>query len=222
MHGMEHRILKNKKNILFGCFFCFCVVGIIKFYMLHVFVICPCEINSDKIGIIDECLFNIPDNVEYHAIEMRKNTCKTHGDNLIEFLKKIGYHKRVFYFGASVDGKIGVENIVHGLEWMKKKGVTKVNISLSSKIYDKKLDEWISQNRDIKVFASYNNLTNTAADYPAMYKAVIGSGCDYRINYKCNDKKYRSNNIVILGNEVIIDKYIGNSYLSVLTMIEME
>ena len=80
------------------------------------------------------------------------------------------------------------------------------------------MEEWIALHRNqIQVYASYNNLKNSY-DYPAMYSHVIGSGSE-NIEYKECDKKYRGNVVVFLPKMKV---YSGNSFLSLITMLESE
>ena len=52
-----------------------------------------------------------------------------------------------------------------------------------------------------------------------MYKGVIASGCDdRRVTYKSTDKCYYNNNVV-LSND-LFNVYRGNSYLSLLTLLQ--
>lgn len=102
---------------------------------------------------------------------------------------------------------------------MKNRGVKKINISLSSKIYSDDLQNWVSEHQDIKIFASYNNKINTY-DYPAMYEGVVASG-KYNdvIKFKENDVKYNSMDIIGIFS---LKKYSGNSFLSLISMFENE
>ena len=100
---------------------------------------------------------------------------------------------------------------------MKEYGVNRINISLSSKVYSTQLQEWIDNNPDIIVYASYNNKVNTF-DYPAMYENVIASGeKNSKIEFKKNDVKYKSKKIISIRNKQL---YNGNSYLSLISMFE--
>lgn len=84
---------------------------------------------------------------------------------------------------------------------------------------DKDIQRWIQDNKgSIQVYAGYNNNINTISDYPAMYREVIGSGFDDRIEYKECDRKYRSNKILIISDK--ISYKIGNSYLSLISMLK--
>lgn len=66
---------------------------------------------------------------------------------------------------------------------MLKNNVYYVNISLSSKKYSEKLENWILEHPNVKIYCSYNNQENTF-DYPALYEMTIASGSSKKINYK--------------------------------------
>ena len=124
---------------------------------------------------------------------------------------------KILYYNANYGGKISTESIIDGLDELKEYGVNRINISLSSKVYSTQLQEWIDNNPDIIVYASYNNKVNTF-DYPAMYENVIASGeKNSKIEFKKNDVKYKSKKIISIRNKQL---YNGNSYLSLISMFE--
>ena len=100
---------------------------------------------------------------------------------------------------------------------MKKNDVKYVNISLSSKKKCKKIQKWINNNKEVKVYCCYNNKLNSI-DYPAMCKNVIASGSLSKVKYKECDKKYRSQEIILLSWKKI-EKFKGNSFLSLETIL---
>lgn len=181
------------------------------------FVIIKGTNSNDRIGIIDTNLSQKSNMITYSNNTKFNGSEETHGDKLIEFIKKCQKTYDLYYYDATDnDGNIKTQKIIEGLEWMQSNSVKRVNISLSNKVKHKDLETWIDNHNDIKVFVSYNNKYNSF-DYPAMYENVIASGCDNRINYKAIDYKYKSNKIIIWPN--IIKVYTGNSYLSVLSML---
>ncbi len=139
------------------------------------------------------------------------------GDHMIDFANICNSKKNIYYFDASINGEISTESIIEGLEWMIENSVSKVNLSLSSKIYSEQLNQWINDHKDdIEIYASYNNNINSY-DYPAMYSNVVASGKKSPIKFKDIDYSYASSNIIYIGSGVKL--YEGNSYLSVLTLI---
>ena len=99
---------------------------------------------------------------------------------------------------------------------MKEKGIKRINLSVSTCVYNQEIASWIKNNQDIQIYASYSNLKNSI-DYPAMYEDVVGSGFWEKIPYKENDVVYESNEIIICNHK--IRYYNGTSYLSLYTMI---
>lgn len=164
------------------------------------------------IGIIDGSYTKQYKNVVYNT-NPKEELTETHGDNMIDFAKKLSDNVEIYYYDATnIEGKIDSNNIVLGLEYMKDKNINVINISLSSKKYSSEIENWIKSNPEIKVYASYNNLANTF-DYPAMYGETIGVGKrNANISYKERDKVYFNNRIIILPN--LFKVYEGNSYLS--------
>ena len=170
----------------------------------------------DVVGVIDDSLYLEPsNNVIYNGDIIDDG--ESHGAEILEYLKDIGYSNSIFYYSAERDGIIESNSIVEGLNWMKQNKVKRINISLSSKKKSNDVEEWILKNSDIIVFCSYNNQINTY-DYPAMLDGTISSGVNDGINYKENDVKYKSNRIIIINNG--IKYYEGNSFLSIKTMLD--
>lgn len=142
---------------------------------------------------------------------------KTHGDEMVQFAKEYAPEIEIYYYNAtSSDGKIHSENILSALEWMKENNIKYVNISLSSARYNRQIEEWINNNKDIIIYSSYNNLEQSA-DYPSMYDNVIASGIKNRIPKKDIDLIYKSNKIKLKHN--LSKTYQGNSYLSIYSTI---
>ena len=96
--------------------------------------------------------------------------------------------------------------------------IREVNISLSSKENNADLDKWISEHKsEIKIYASFNNLKNSY-DYPAMLPGVVASGVN-PLEYKEGDILYKKNRFIFLPS---FKKFEGNSFLSLVSMIEDE
>lgn len=169
-------------------------------------------------GIIDARVSNSHENVVFNK-DHNESDSTSHGDMMIHFAQDICENLKIQYYDASDnEGNINTNAIIDGLEWMISNKVDRVNISLSTKTYSRELESWINEHyNDIKIYASYNNLINTK-DYPAMYDHVIGSGTDNRIVYKKEDLKYLSNDIKLFYD--INKEYIGNSYLSIYSMLK--
>lgn len=179
------------------------------------------ELSCEKIGIIDGVSNLDVEGVNFSESNRSKSSnSSTHGDYMIRFVKQINPNINIYYFDATDnDGKISLNKILEGLEWMKANNISRVNMSLSTTSNEEELQKWISRNQEeITIYASYNNLVNSL-DYPAMYKGVIASGCDdRRVTYKSTDKCYYNNNVV-LSND-LFNVYRGNSYLSLLTLLQ--
>jgi len=167
--------------------------------------------NECTIGIIDGRYTEKLDGVVYNTMP-KEEAEKTHGDNMTEFAKNLAKNTKIYYYDATdQDGKVDTNNLLLGLEYMKKNDVTVINISLSSKKYSSEVQAWINNNPEIKVYASYNNLVNSI-DYPAMYNNVIGCGKREKIQYKDIDHIYSNNKTIIFPDFASV--YEGNSYLS--------
>lgn len=175
---------------------------------------------QNNYGIIDSSLSikHRDSRIIYHELVDFTSKQITHGDALLDFSKYISNTSEIYYYDAFAEkGGITSASIISGLNWMLDNNVKKVNISLSTAIFSADLRDWIKENHEeIKIYASYNNKLNTC-DYPAMYEYVIGSGSNDKINFKDIDRKY-INNAVILSNH-LGEKYVGNSYLSILTLV---
>lgn len=166
------------------------------------------------IGIIDDSLCKKYNNVIYEG-ELIEDK-KSHGQDILEYIENIGYVNDIYYFSTEKNNTINSKSIIEGLEWMKAQGIKRINISLSSKKKSKNLVEWIANNSDVKIFCSYNNKINTY-DYPAMIDGTISSGFNKKNNYKKSDIIYKSNHIIVFNNRFYY--YQGNSYLSIITML---
>lgn len=215
-------MINRKKIFLITISIIILITIVYVLYLNNIFIITEYEIKCTEknIGIIDTYLTNEYDNLIYEKYTNNNiSNDMTHGDSIVQFIKDINYTGNIYYYSAWNGEKITADALIEGLEWMKKNGIKKVNISLSSSKFSKNLKNWIITNKDVlRVYASYNNNLNTVADYPAMYDYVLASGCDSRIPYKDNDIKYRSNKIIILSR-MKLKFYQGNSYLSPLSMI---
>lgn len=173
---------------------------------------------EESVGIIDGNITTFYDNVSYFENRMLFDGSETHGDKMIDFALKIQKNLDLYYFDATNElGVIDTNSIIKGLDWMLENSVTRVNISLSSKTYSMELAEWISNHDEIMVFASYNNRMNTN-DFPAMYEGVYGSGSNSKVTYKSIDIQYSNNRIMICSAPLGL--YNGNSYLSILSMLQ--
>lgn len=96
---------------------------------------------------------------------------------MLDFIEKVSDVSIAYFDACDEFGKINTERIITGLEWMKENDIKYVNISLSGNRYSEELENWLEDNPDIHVYASYNNNKNSF-DYPAMYDGVIGSSVD--------------------------------------------
>lgn len=210
-------IAKYKKRKLFIAIIVVLITMLILAFYCNIVVKTDCK---TAIGIIDTDLTKCYDNIIYSSENIIAANKKTHGDLLLQFLENCQDNLQIYYFNACYDNKkINSKKIIEGLEWMSQHNVKRVNISLSSKRQNDELREWLLVHKDIKIFASYNNRLNSA-DYPAMYNTVIGSGSDNRIKYKSIDIGYKSDKIITLHKG--IHYYKGNSFLSVLSMLEYD
>lgn len=193
------------------------LIAIIMVFVYHNIIIVTegdyFDINS--IGIIDDSLCVAQyDNIIYMG-ELNDDG-QSHGAEILDYLKDIGYNNSIFYYSAEKNGVIDSESILEGLSWMKQVGVERINISLSSKRRNINIEEWILANPEITVFCSYNNKINTF-DFPAKYFGTVSSGANNNMDYKENDVKYRSNRIIVINKRVRY--YKGNSFLSITTML---
>lgn len=211
-----------KKKLFVSFSVIFFLVLIISVYLTNEYVLILGYDYNGKIGIVDTNLNNTYDNLIIHESEYEDSEYKeTHGDELISFLKSIGYNDGIYYYEAvNENGKIQTENIIAGLNWMKENNVQRVNISLSSKYKNDELESWIEENSDITVYCSYNNKLNSLADYPSMYSDVVASGSNKKIKYKDIDIHYLSNKIIVLNKD--LEFFEGNSFLSLYTMLKEE
>ena len=211
---------KEKSNIIMGLGIIFLIIFITAYVLIFQYKLVFKVTNNKEIGIIEGEYSYVYDNVEYNTEPNYKAKELTHGDKMLQFLNNISNNLKVYYYDASSsDRKIDTDNILAGLEYLKEKNIKTINISLSSKVYSADLEKWIKENPDIKIFASYNNLTNSV-DYPAMYENVYGSGKKADIKYKDIDYTYYTNKVIIFPQ--IFKVYEGNSYLSLYNAIIKE
>ncbi len=90
-----------------------------------------------------------------------------------------------------------------------------VNINLSSKYYSKNLEDFINKNKDkLIIVSSASNLRNTL-DYPSMYDNISSVGVKNNTNEKYLKIGYRTNKILILGKNLSVNYYNGNSFLAI-------
>lgn len=89
---------------------------------------------------------------------------------------------------------------------------------MSSKHKDKSIQDWITKNKNIRIYASYSNNENSFADYPAMYENVIGVGSSTYMTYKGNDIIYQSKRLICFYN-MNLSYYEGNSFLSLYSVL---
>lgn len=176
------------------------------------------NICNEYYGIIDTDLSCKYKNLLYSDTCSFNSELETHGDEMIKFVKKIKHDIKIAYYDAYTDrGNITTDSIINGLEWMKTNNVKNVNLSLSTSVYNKRLSDWIKDNKDyITIYASYSNKVNSL-DYPAMYNFVVGSDYEKAITHKNIDYIYKTN-VVIIDSE----KFVGNSYLSIISMLNRE
>lgn len=185
----------------------------------YIIMLTKTDLNGEIYGIIDDSLTTEIENVTYINYDNSNRKNESHGEKLCRFANDNYKNFEIYYYNAEINGQISSENIIYGLDELKDRGVNKINISLSSKIYSDGLQNWISEHKDIKIFASYNNKINTY-DYPAMYEGVVASG-KYNdvIKFKECDVKYNSMNIIGINS---LKKYSGNSFLSLVSMFKNE
>lgn len=189
---------------------------VVAVWFNFVFILAPSEIEGVSIGMIDFDICGSYENIICNVDE--KSEVLTHGDFMLDFLDKNNFEGTVYYFDASDStGKISTKRIIEGLEWMDENDVKSVSISLSSSYYDAEFEKWLEEHQHMSIYASYNNRENSS-DYPAMYASVIASGKRSDIQYKDNDRIYRSNKIVVLNKGVYY--YEGNSFLAIRSMLD--
>ena len=208
----------KKKNCIIAIFVILTLLVLTTLFIKGQYVFAKKVQYHDNFGIIDTYLGKTYESIEYYSNYILEAPEETHGDQLINFVQGMAYEGLVFYYAAvTSEGIIETDEIIKGLEWMLAAKVKRVNISLSSKIYSKELDDWIQNHPQIKIYSSYNNLYNSITDYPALYDNVIASGCDRRIDYRVQDHRYKNNNIIVFSGG--IKKYKGNSFLSLYSLL---
>lgn len=194
-------------------------VGIILILLNHLLIIKYSKesLKDEKYGVIDGRITKLYNDFKYFNNRVVNEKEETHGDYMCKFIYNLYKDYNIYYYNAELEGKITEDSIISGLEWMKEKGIRKVNISLSTKKYSDKLENWIKENNNlVTVFASYSNEKNTY-DYPAMYKYVVGTTGIAGSPIKDNDIEYSSNYIIDMVN---FEYYKGNSYLSLISMFQ--
>lgn len=215
---MKVKISKKIIWVVIGSLLIMSLCGVLYLNFMCVNIEKSEELSNVKIGIIDEGL-----NQEYKNVILSSNQisdnykAKTHGDKMIEFVHAVNPNIKIYYFDArDKQGKISTERVLEGLKWMENENIKYVNLSLSTKKREETLQEWLN-NTELKVYSSYNNLLNSL-DYPSMYENVIASGCDNsKIKYKDMDVCYANNKVIVNYN--IFRTYEGNSYLSLVTLL---
>ncbi len=215
---MPYDLNKGKKFIKNILLFFVVSIFIIILSKLPIIFYSQQSLDNNKFGIIDGNVSKMYNNISYINIDTDNCNKKTHGDYLCEFINNIYKDYHIYYYNAEINGYISDEGLLNALNWMKKKGITKINISLSSKIYSSNIQQWILNNKSsINIFASYSNKSNSY-DYPAMYYGVTGSIGNYDnsvFSIKKIDKIYNSYYILDIRN---FTYYKGNSYLSLVSM----
>lgn len=208
--------LKKRKTTIFLIMICIVAILIVAININYTIAF-----NSKKkciytYGVIDGHLSKSHKNLSKTAnVRYEKNT--THGDKILNMMKEYSRDVKVYYYDARNNEKFSSEEILKGLEWMKKNQVRYVSISLSSKFYSKEVQNWISTNKNcITIYASYNNELNTL-DYPAKYMDVIGVGASKKIEKKKEDIIVKSNKIILISDGLKF--YNGNSFLTPYIML---
>lgn len=194
------------------------IIVVISYISSQFIIIRNNSLLETTIGIIDGSISVNYDKITYNSKSTRDYYTGTHGDEITKFANEYCPGVKIYYYDATnTDGKIDTEGIISGLKWMKENGVKQVNISMSSNTYSDELTSYINDNKDeFQLFASYHNLEQSL-DYPAMYDNVIGSSKRSKVIFKDIDVQYKSNNIILVSDGFKI--YRGNSYLSLLTML---
>ena len=215
---MKVKISKKIILVVIGSLLIMSLCGVLYLNFMCVNIEKSEELSNVKIGIIDEGLNQEHKNVILSSNQISDNyKAKTHGDKMIEFVHAVNPNIKIYYFDArDKQGKISTERVLEGLRWMENENIQYVNLSLSTKKREETLQEWLN-NTELRVYSSYNNLLNSL-DYPSMYENVIASGCDNsKIKYKDMDVCYANNKVIVNYN--IFRTYEGNSYLSLVTLL---
>lgn len=212
--------MKNKIILILSTFLSLSLIGCL--FVRFLFVIPERYSGEQAIGMIDyhftedfgDIVAELGAFAQEHPDPMGG---RTHGDEMLSFFKSLQADYPIYFYAADDAEGIGEEGILAGLDWMESRGVKNINISLSTKQYSEKIQKWILEHPDTRVYASYNNRLNTVADYPAMYKGVIASGSDGRIPYKESDQRYASGRVLVSDNGLKV--FEGNSFLSLVTVL---
>lgn len=173
------------------------------------------DCSEKTIGIIDGKLSKVYSNVIQNKDSISSQKLM-HGDYMIQFAQAYCNKVTIYYYDASnADGLIKTDGIINGLNWMVYHNISQVNLSVSGKLHSNNLEVWIKDHHtSLQIYTSYSNLLNSL-DYPSMYNYVIASGSNSKINYKNIDRQYRSDTIILNGKS-----YVGNSYLSIYTLLK--
>lgn len=194
------------------------IIGALFFYYNNTVVFTNSKvINTQKFGLIDGDLsYNHQNIINMNEIDVEQSRKVSHGDLILEFLQKWRPSFSFYYYDSEENGRISSENLIDGLEWMMENGIEYVSISYSGKYESEELEDWINKHSDkITIYASYNNYSNTL-DYPAMYKNVIGVGCNVT---KKKDVSVRNNRLIVCDG-ISLFSYQGNSYMTPYIMIK--
>ena len=207
----------RKKIYIALATFCIIVGAIFFFYDNTIIITNNKNVSTQKFGLIDGDLSYVHKNViNMGEISVEKSKRESHGDSILEFLQRWRPSFSFYYYDSEESGIISSESLIEGLEWMIKNDVKYVSISYSGKYESKKLENWIDKHSDeITIYASYNNYINTL-DYPAMYKKVIGVGCNVT---KKRDVSIRNNKLIVCDGSSFFS-YEGNSYMTPYIMIK--
>lgn len=148
---------KNKKISL--SIILFITVTTLIFTLSNSMLIKPINSTSiKKYGIIDGNLYSNHTNIKKTNNEFINNSIekKQHGDLILDFMENIAPSYSFYYYNAEQNNSITDDSIIEGLNWMIASNVDCVSISLSSKSYSKKLENWIAINSNkICIYASY-------------------------------------------------------------------
>lgn len=197
---------KTGKLILF----LFLILLIIFLFVSYSFLFLNTIDNKIEIGIIDSSISSLNRNKVFEINRKDKNEDESHGNEMVNFALNFSPNAKIYYYDASIDGKINDNSIKKGLSWMKEKGIRIVNISLSSTRFSNELESYINEFVEGGgiIYASYNNKKSTF-DYPAQYTNVVGVGTKSVVKSKHIDSIYSTSRIFLNGKI-----YLGNSYLS--------
>lgn len=135
------------------------------------------NLKGQKYGIIDG---SMEDSFE-HVICLNKNASVdgfSHGKEMCSFIKRNYKNYEIYYYNAEINGKMSSESIIAGLERLKAEGISKINLSLSSKVYSHEMQKWINDNDDVTIYASYTHKSIAAFIY------LIDNGRELEFEYE--------------------------------------